>query len=265
MRQEALLEVFERLAAYCREYKVLSEGELGVKIRECLHALSTAEREELEEELKGDLEAQIFKSITTSTDKISIFSPDLHTRINYQGEVFYCLPTHGYLAEELEEAFLRWAKIRTPSGMVKDVVTDFMERCSYSLRDEPAYSETDYLVASGVKEDETQQYRLRLFIFPSIKFVPRFMDTHPDISRGGEEEETVLVVPTEKTPSPFISFIREHEVGGVMIWVVDVKRRAVNPFIGTPKDIEIEKNFASPEQARKAVNVWMRKVHFSEL
>jgi len=245
---------------------VLSEGELAVKIRECLHALSTAEKEELEKELKGNLEAQIFKSITTSTDKISVFSPDLHTRINYQGKVFYCLPTHGYLAEELEEAFLRWAKIRSPLGMVKDVLTDFMERCSYSIRDEPADSETDYLAASAVKEDDTQQHRLRLFIFSSIKFVPRFMDTHPDLSKRTEtEEETVLVVPTEKTPSPFISFIREHEAGGVMIWVVDVEERTVNPFIGTPKDAEIEKNFANPEQARRAVSVWMRKMHFSDL
>ena len=73
---------------------MLSGGELALKIRECIRSPSTAEKEELEKELKGNLEALIFKSIT-SNEKISVFSPDMHMRVNYQGEVFYCLPTHG--------------------------------------------------------------------------------------------------------------------------------------------------------------------------
>jgi hypothetical protein len=264
MKKEPLLRIFERLGAYSQEHKVLSEGELRVKIRECLDSLTDLERAELERTLKGDVEAQIFTSIT-STEKISVFSPDLHTRTNYQGEVFYCLPTHGYLADELEQAFLRWAKIRSPLGIVKDVLTEFMRRCSYSIRDEPADAETDYLAVSAVKEDETRQHRLRLFIFSSIKFVPSFMDEHPDLLEEKEtEEEVVMAVPTEKTPAPFISFIREHEVGTAQIWVVDLAKRTVDPLIGTPSDPDVEQEFANPEQARRAVSVWMRKVPFVE-
>ncbi|HUV02504.1 MAG TPA: hypothetical protein VMW67_03515 [Desulfobacteria bacterium] len=264
MKKEPLLRIFERLGAYSQKHKVLSEGELRLKIRECLDSLTDLEREELERTLNGDVETQIFTSIT-STEKISVFSPDLHTKTNYQGEVFYCLPTHGYLAEELEAAFLRWATIRSPLGTVKDVLTEFMRRCSYSIRDEPADSETDYLAVSAVKEDETRQHRLRLFIFSSIKFVPRFMDEHPDLlEKMQTEEEVVMAVPTEKTPAPFITFIREHEVGTAQIWVVDLTKRTVDPFIGTPSDPDVEQEFANPEQARRAVSVWMRKVPFVE-
>ena len=266
MKKELLLRIFERLSTYCQEHKVLAEGELKVKIRECVDSLSAPERAELERTLNGNVEEQIFRSITTSTEKISVFSPDLHTKTNYQGEVFYCLPTHGYLAAELEQAFLRWATLRSPVGMVKDVLTEFMRRCSYSMRDEPADAEADYLAVGAVKADELQHYRLRLFIFSSIRFVPRFMDGHPDVFEKKEtEEEVVLVVPTEKTPAPFISFIREHhEVGTAQIWVVDLTNRTVDPLIGTPRDPEIESKFENPEQARRAVSVWMRKVPFEE-
>ncbi len=243
---------------------MLSEGELALKIRDCLQSLSDAEREELEKELKGNLEAVIFKSIT-STDKISVFSPDLHTRINYQGELFYCLPAHRYLNEELEAAFLRWTKLRSPLSALESVITDFMERCNYQLREAASGRENEHCELIAVKKDKTKNGSLHLFIFSSIMFVPQFKEAHHVALEKNETEEKVIVVPTEKTPAPFISFVREHEVGGVMIWVVDVEKRAVNPFIGSSKDAEIEKNFANPEQARRAVSVWMRKMHFFDL
>ena len=131
-----LRRVFSGLSAFLNERKVVSEGELRLKIRECLSALSDAEMRELgknlgigiekegtggkaeeraeeraeaREEAVKSVEEIIFRSITTR-EKISVFSPDCHTKINYQGEVFYCLPTHKFFAEELEQAFLRWSR-----------------------------------------------------------------------------------------------------------------------------------------------------------
>jgi hypothetical protein len=261
MKKEPLLKIFERLGAYCQEHKVLSDGELSVKIKECINSLTTAERAELEQNLGGNAEAQIFTSIT-SRDKISVFSPDLHTKTNYQGEVFYCLPTHGYLADELENAFLRWARIRSPSSALKDVLTEFLDRCNYAVKEETKGSRNAYCELIAVKNDKTR-HKMHLFVFPSIKFVPRFMATHPELSERKEpEEEKVIVVPTERTPAPFISFVREHDVGSVTIWVVDLHKKTVNPFIGAAKDADIEDHFENPEQARSAVSVWMRKMHF---
>jgi hypothetical protein len=114
----------------------------------------------------------------------------------------------------------------------------------------------------AVKKGKNNQRRLHLLVLPSIKFVPHFREEdHSLLERSEAGEENVFIVPTEKTPAPFISFIREHDVDDTMIWVVDVARRTVNPFIGVLQDTEIEDNFEAPEQARSAVSVWMRKMH----
>jgi len=55
-----------------------------VKIRKCVQALSNAEREELEKKMTGNSEDLIFKSIT-SNEKISVFSPDMHTKDKLSG------------------------------------------------------------------------------------------------------------------------------------------------------------------------------------
>lgn len=260
MQKEKLLQIFEDLSVYCQKYKVVSEGELVLKIRECVKSLSDTEIEVLEKRLSGNLEALIFKSIT-SEDKISVFSPDMRTRINYQGEIFYCLPTHRYMSAELEETFLRWAKIRSPLSALRSMITDFMERCNYQVKNEVSGGENGHLELRAVKNGKNKQRSLHLFIFPSIKFVSHFREKNHSLLESSEVgEEKVFVVPTEKTPAPFISFIREHDIG-TMIWVVDVAKRTVNPFIGTPQDTEIENNFEEPEQARRAVSVWMRKMH----
>ncbi len=281
-----LKRVFSELSAFLNERKVVSEGELRLKIRECLSALSDAEMRELEknlgigrenegargkaeeraeeraeegtearEEAVKSVEEIIFRSITTR-EKISVFSPDCHTKINYQGEIFYCLPTHKFFAEELEQAFLRWSKIRSAASMLSGVVEDFLRRCGYSTRSLQKEEECEVLEAEKVHGDRKR--KLRILILPSIKFVPRFLRKN----FSDESENTVIAVPTERTPAPFISFFREHAEefpSEWRIWVVDTERKAVNPFLGREEDEEIERNFENPMQARKALSVWMRK------
>ncbi len=265
MKYDALLKVLNELSAYLSEYKVISEGELILKINDCVKSLSDVEREGLERRLSGNLEDLIFKSITTREEKISVFSPDMHTKVNYQGEVFYCLPTHRYMSEELEEAFLRWARIRSPLSALRSVVKIFMERCGYQIKNEKR--ENNHLEMIALK-DKNKHKRIHIFIFPSIKSVPYFIEENQVLSAASEAEageRKVIVVPTEKTPAPFISFFREKNVGEAMIWVADVEKSTIDPFIGISEDEEIENNFANPKQARRAVSVWMKKMHFFEL
>ena len=267
MTYDALLKVFDELAAYLSAYNVISEGELVLKIRESIKSqLTGAERAKLESKLNGTLEDVIFKNIT-STEKVSVFSPDLHTRINYQGEVFYCVPTHRYMSNELEEAFLRWARIRSPPSALKHVVKEFMERCGYQVENTVPKNEHIEMIAVNKYKNQNKHRSKHIFIFPSIKLVPQFVDEMENSEAKYEQEnENVIVVPTEKTPAPFISFFREQDAGAAMIWVADVEKRTIDPFIGNPGDDDaIEANFANPEQARKAVSVWARKMHFVDL
>ncbi len=257
MRRDALLPVFNRLADYAFKTRVISEGELRLRIKEALESVSEEEREELEEYLGGDLEELIFESITTREAKISLFSPDMHTKINYQGEIFYCLPTHRYMGEELEEAFIRWSAIKNPPEKLMGVVVDFMQRAGYQIQEvKSSYicNKYEYIELFAVKSTDRH---LRILIVSSIKLVPYLT--------GAGCDADVIVVPTEKTPAPFISFFREYDVGELLVWVADAERGTLDPFIGIAEDKEIESNFANPDKARRALSVWMKKMSMWDL
>ncbi len=252
-RKDILLPVFIRLGDYAAKYRVVSEGELRWLIGGVLKSLSADDRAYLEKCLGGDLEELIFRSITTRDDKISLFSPDMQTKINYQGEIFYCLPTHRYMSAELEEAFLRWSAIKNPVTKLKDAVIDFMNRAGYQIQDVKSslLSGYRYIELFAIKGSERH---MRIAVLSSIKFVPRMTTASID----------AIVVPTERTPAPFISFFREYDVGETMIWVVDAEKGTLDPFIGIAPDEDIEANFASPERARRAVSVWMKKMNLCD-
>ena len=274
---DVLLPVFKMLGDYAAKYGVISEGELRLRIKESLESqLREGDREELERGLGGDLEELIFNSITTREGKLSVFSPDMHTKINYQGEIFYCLPTHRYMSAELDDAFLRWSAIKNPPDKLKDVVVDFMHRAGYQIQMQEVRNldmhkrgqyeheheheyKYNYIELFAVKSSDKH---LRILIMPSIKFVPYLMSGSGDSAVVSDAD--VIVVPTEKTPAPFISFFREHDVGEMMIWVADAERRTLDPFIGIPEDKDIESNFANPDRARRAVSVWMKKMRIPD-
>jgi len=79
-----MLKIWTDLSSYCQEHKVISEGELALKISECVSALSDADRDELASKLGGDPEEMIFKSIT-SEEKLSVFSPRYFTACPHMG------------------------------------------------------------------------------------------------------------------------------------------------------------------------------------
>ncbi len=252
-RKDILLPVFTRLGDYAAKYGVISEGELRWLIREALKSLTRDDRAELEKRLEGDLEDIIFRSITSRDDKISLFSPDMQTKVNYQGEIFYCLPTHRYMSAELEEAFLRWSALKNPVDTLKDVVIEFMNKAGYHIQEQKSslLSGYRYIELFAIKSSEKH---IRIAVLSSIKFVPRLMNDAITTTIDA------IAVPTESTPAPFISFFREYDVGDTVIWVVDVEKRTLDPFIGIAPDDDIEANFANPEKARKAVSVWMKKM-----
>jgi len=240
--EEELIEVLKRLSVYLSEHKAVSREELLMKIEEEVKPLEE-KREELERFLEGKLEEVIFESIT-GEEKISVFSPDMHVKINYMGEVFYCPPSHRYMPDELEKAFLRLSKIRGFPGNIEGVVKEFLERCGYEVSEG---EEGDIHKEMFAKKGENA---LRICLVSSIRFVPRFLG-----------ERDVIVVPVEKTPYPFITFVRENQVDDIreMIWVANPEKRTVDPLIGSAEDEEIEKHFFDPICARRAVSLWMMK------
>ncbi|MFC1944433.1 hypothetical protein ACFLX5_02930 [Chloroflexota bacterium] len=260
MAKSPLAEVLSNLCDYLSEHKVASSEELKVRIAEGVAGLDGAERLRLEEDLGGDLEEEVFKSITEGT-RISVFSPDLHVKLNYLGEMFHCPPSHSYMADELRKAFLRLVRIRSPRvmGAVNEILSGFLEEAGYEVRrgeSGVAGVDEEILATKG-------EYRLCLYLMPSIVLLA---DCLAELETLAEEEQ-VFVVPAERTPAPFITFFRENrevvdfvKYEGMLMWVVDYVNGAINPFIGRPGDEAVWRNFRSPEQSLMAAELWMQGV-----
>ncbi|MHC1565473.1 MAG: DUF6834 family protein [Candidatus Syntropharchaeales archaeon] len=244
MKQDEIIDALKALLDYINIHRVLSEEELRLKITEEVSKIDEERRKEIEYNLGGNMEDLIFESITTQ-EKLSITSPDLHVKINYLGEVFYCPPSHTYMEAEIKEAFLRLAMGRVDFEQFKSVVSNFLASAGYEI--EVRNNEDEILAAKDGFEP------LRVHLLPTINLAANKLESL-------EGDGNVLVVPTEKTPWAFVNFIHnmdDYQISkDTMIWVVNIGKGTVDPLIGNPTDEDIALRFDNPMRARKAVKIW---------
>lgn len=260
--EDLLRKLLTRLSNYINEYKVLSGDELIGKISEEIDALNESEQGELQGLLGGEAKHTIFNGIVGEDPGLSVFCPDLHVRLNYLGEIFYCPPTHKYMQAELHKGFLRIAERRAQSlmGKVEENLSHFLIELGYRI------SPQEERVAGSYKEliAHKDQYYLILYLFSSIVTAAEFLDNIPKMAA-----ELVVIVPSEKTPAPFIKFLSDSEDKakdrGLSVWVVDVENQAINPFRGIPADKEIWSHFTDPETSLRAPQIWRTSGQFSPL
>jgi hypothetical protein len=243
--------IFKSLGKYFDRYKVVSEDEIALVVGMETGKLDEATRKELEEQVQGDLEETLVKSITS--EPISVYSPNLTSKRNYLGETFYHYPTHDFLADDLEKAFKRLSKIRALGKLdaIEDVVGAFLSRSGYEVSSRP--SAEDPLGCREMVATKGER-RLTVFILPSINFAADYAENFL------EDQEYVIVIPTETTPAPFIRFCREEADAfygkKIEFWVADPDKEVVNPFLGYTQDDEIYRNFENPKLASFACRMY---------
>lgn len=244
-----LNEIFKRLNTYFAKFRVVSEDEIFSAVSAEVDKVDPVTKKKLEEELHGDLKKVLTESIVGAP--ISVYSPNLTSKRNYLGENFYHYPTHDFLADELEEGFKRLMTIRNSGKVVimESAVTALLEKSGYTIESE----------SSG--EDSSRRFvavkpgrKLTVFVVPSINFATGVAEVMDEI------QEYVVVVPTDKTPAPFIQFCREkaEDFAGkkVQMWVVDPEKKIVNPFLGYTHDDDIFRNFENPKLAAFACRMY---------
>ena len=236
--------LFERLNAHFSRHKAFSEAEIAIIVSVEIAQLSEKERRKLESELGEDLEHALMTSIIV--EPMSAFLPVLNGRKNYLGEVFYHRATHEFLSDELEKAFKRLAIIKGLSNAeaIDRVVTDFLHRSGYEVRQEtPVKSEPGIHRMAASRDSKLL----------SVVFLPSILFASACATDMVEDRDYVLVVPTEKTPAPFIDFKRDRadifRSKKVQIWVVNTEKGTVNLFRGRTDDIDIYNNFDIPVQS----------------
>ena len=253
---ESLLpQVYGELTNYLNVHKAVSGEELTWKISLVVNSLSEGEQKRLAELLGGDAKQLIFDGITGEY-RLSVFSPDMHVAINYLGEVFYTPPTHRYEPDEIAKAYRRLIDLRFPkiSQILEDSVTDLMKKSGYDLSEVMSQKGGAHKSLKACKDND----ELDLLIFPSIVFVS---DNLTELQ--GATSETAVIVPAEKSPAPFVNFIRENrdavrENIKMMIWVVGLDQKTTSPFLGKPRDTKIWGNFKDPEKSLLATELWVK-------
>ena len=248
--ESELTTMFLTLSHHFSQLKVASREEIELAVNEEVNRLDKKTRTEMERWLGGELAKILVGSIVG--EPLSIYSPDLTARKNYLGEIFYHPRNHVYPIEDLERAFRRLAEIRAPQVLPKmeEVTTDLLARAGYRLsrcqdKEKPTRHKQMKVVKNG--------HSLALFLIPSITLVPEYSTLPP------RKAEPVMVVPSERTPAPFIDFSRHHldslDREDIQVWVVDLTREVINPFLGSPKDKEITGVCGNPEQALLAARI----------
>lgn len=253
--ENLLPSVYKEISSYLEKHKAVSGEELMWKIDQEVDKLNDNEKKELEKLLKGDVSQMIFDGITGKI-RLSVFSPDMHVSINYLGDVFYCPPTHKYMPNELENAFKRLSQMRFDriSKKVEDTMRNLMKDSGYTTSDIKTQIKGVYKGIEAAKDDQ----KIQVLIFPSIVFVSE------DLKALGEIPHTYIVaIPSEKTPAPFVNFIRENidTIRGnkkMMIWAVNPDQMTVSPFLGKPTDEDIWNRLKDPEKSLMASQNWMK-------
>jgi hypothetical protein len=253
--ENLLPRVYKEISNYLEKHKAVSGEELMWKIDQEVDKLNDNEKKELEKLLKGDVSRMIFDGITGKI-RLSVFSPDMHVSINYLGDVFYCPPTHKYMPEELGNAFKRLAQMKFDevSQKIEDTIRNLMTDSGCATSDIQTQIKGVFKSIQTVKDDQ----KLQLLIFPSIVFVSECLKELEEIPHT-----YVVAIPSEKTPAPFVNFIRENidTIRGnkkMMVWVVNSDQMTVSPFLGKPADKDIWNKFKDPEKSLMASQNWMK-------
>ncbi|MFQ6051059.1 MAG: hypothetical protein ACE5K4_05145 [Candidatus Hydrothermarchaeota archaeon] len=110
----------------------------------------------------------------------------------------------------------------------------------------------DYKAREGIVREYTRDnYRYAVF-FSLIDDVGNDLPAHLEFA-SDYSGEYVIITPTERTPAPFIKFFKERsdrlKAANIKIWVVDVDRKSIDPFIGYPKDFRLLRGFKNPKLA----------------
>ena len=252
---ESLLSRFYKgIAEYLSEYKAVSAEELMMKIDQEIDNLNEVEKKELNSLMDGNAKQHVFDGIIGKIQP-SVFSPDMHVKHNYYGEVFYCPPTHRYMADELDKGLKRLLKLRYPkiSQDIEEVLNNLLIKSGYNMSEIESDVPSVYKSYKAIKGEKV----IELFSFESIIFVSDGLETLKD-----KTTKFGIVVPSETTPAPFVNFIRENlnSVMGnryMMILSINPEQKTISPVLDPIRDKDMWSNYTLPEVSIQATQNWI--------
>jgi hypothetical protein len=130
-----------------------------------------------------------------------------------------------------------------------DLLKELMRDAGYSLVDEGP---------EGLKF-EARGRKVNALVFASIGS----LDMRKFRKEAGDEADSVILVPSSESLEPFVQFFREKgaliEESGVQIWVANMEKGTIDPFIGYTTDLDIYEQFKNPRLSEMVRSNWGAK------
>jgi len=244
-----------------QEKEIIARCELLLRTYEAVRAasLSDQEKEELHKLVGGKAGAPgIFASMMNGAP-VFLNLPKIDTYTQMNGRIFHFLHTQKYNRQDFDRANrLFSAALPELKGIMRqnlaDLVADFMAQAGYRFVDERQERLT---FAAGER-------RLRVQVFTSIKSVDIekcLSEKSPPEKRPAEQEgDCVILVPSGESLEPFVQFFREKggaaEEAGLQIWIANMEKGTIDPFIGYTTDLDIYEQFNNPRLAEMVRTNW---------
>jgi hypothetical protein len=233
-----------------REREIIARCELLLRIYEIVRTADLSEQESQElKKLVGDKVASgVFASIL-SQEPIFCDLPRLDTYTQMGGRIFHFLHTKRYSKQDFANASSRFLRSAPElkeimRQILQDALKKFMADAGYCLSKE----DVQELSFSAPKR------RARCFTLTSINAL--------DIDKyhADQESDCIILVPSSESLEPFMQFFRKNgraaEDKGLQIWIINLEKGTIDPFIGYTTDLDIYNQFDNPRLAEVVRNNW---------
>lgn len=244
----------EKIAGPLRE--LLSEREIIARCELLLRTydivrsakLSDQERMELSQMAGGRIAPGIFASVM-SKEPIFFDIPKLDTYTQIDGRIFHFLHTKKYSKRDFADAASKLLRSLPELKAIlqqclEDRLKEFMEEAGYTL----SSKSRQILTFTAAKRTA------KAFVVTSIKSL--------DINNCNPEPgaDCIILVASSETIEPFVQFFRENgaraEDKGLQIWIMNLEKGTIDPFIGYTTDLDIYNQFDNPRLAEMVRNNW---------
>lgn len=236
-----------------REREIIARCELLLRTYDVVRAAKLSDQtRELKKIVEGEnIAPGIFANIM-SKEPVFFDLPKLDTYTQMDGRIFHFLHTKKYSKQDFADAQARFLgslpelKIILRQSLV-DLLKDFMHEAGYSLT---AENQNEFIFS-------TPEHKAKAFVVTSVKAV--------DIDNRKSEPgvDSIILVPSSETLEPFVQFFQENgqaaEDNGLQIWVTNLEKGTIDPFVGFTTDLDIYNQFDNPRLAEMVRNNWSKK------
>ena len=237
------------------EKEIIARCELLLRIYDIVSAanLSDQESEELKKMVGEHIAPGIFASIMNG-EAIFFDLPKLDAYTQMNGRIFHFLHTQRYSKQDFDDAQRRFLQsIPELEGILKKslvcMLKSFMEDAGYILS-----SERDGMLIFTAAGRTLQAY-----VVTSVESI----DLNSCEQKMQPEVDCVILGASGGSLEPFLQFFRGSsrmaEDKGISIWLANMEKGTIDPFIGYTTDMDIYEQFNNPRLAEMVRNNWTKK------